>query len=157
MAEYLTLGVDREVFAIPVNYVQEILDMQPIARLPHAPHDLLGIIDVRGNSVPVVDLRSRLGMAPIGTTASTRIVVLELDIDRQTRRLGLLADRVIEVTRLDQDQLDPPPELGGRGCLDCVMGIGRRQQEFVIVFDVVRLVGIDTRALDMADRASCDA
>ena len=74
--QYVTLGVADEIFAAPVGKVQEILDMRPIARLPQAPSNLLGMIDVRGQGVPVLDLRLTLGMEPKDDTENTRIVVL---------------------------------------------------------------------------------
>ena len=75
-AQYVTIGVANELFAAPVAKVQEILDMQVIARLPRAPDHLLGIIDVRGEGVPVLDLRLTLGLPAATDTENTRIVVL---------------------------------------------------------------------------------
>lgn len=141
--QYVTLGVDREVFAIPVSNVQEILDMQPIARLPHAPDYLLGIIDVRGRGVPVIDLRTKIGLPVAEATASTRILVLEVAIAERPLLLGLVADRVFEVTGLDNDQVDPPPEIGRRWRSDCIQGVGRRRNDFVVVFDIVKLIAAD--------------
>ena len=66
--QYVTLGVAEELFAAPVEKVQEILDMRPIARLPQAPGTLLGMIDVRGQGIPVVDLRLTLGLPPARST-----------------------------------------------------------------------------------------
>ncbi len=66
--QYVTLGVADDLFAVPVDRVQEILEPQPIAGMPHAPADFLGVIDVRGQSVPVIDLRLRLAMPPAEDT-----------------------------------------------------------------------------------------
>ena len=76
--QYVTLGVAEELFAAPVEKVQEILDMRPIARLPQAPETLLGMIDVRGQGIPVVDLRLTLGLPPAPDNENTRILVLSL-------------------------------------------------------------------------------
>ena len=75
-AQYVTLGVAGELFAAPVEMVQEILDMRPVARLPQAPPNLLGMTDVRGEGIPVLDLRLTLGLPPAEDTENTRIVVL---------------------------------------------------------------------------------
>lgn len=139
MAQYVTLGIDREIFAIPVTSVQEILDMREIARLPHAPPYLLGIIDVRGRSVPVIDLRIKLGLPSVPPTAGTRILVLEIPIGERTLVLGLVVDRVFEVAGLDPEQVEPPPEIGVRWRSDYIVGVGRRRDAFVIVLDVARL------------------
>ena len=137
-AQYVTLGVAEELFAAPVEQVQEILDMRPIARLPQAPASLLGMIDVRGQGVPVVDLRLTLGLPEAADTQNTRIIVLALD---GGLRLGLRADRVFEVTILDADDLDPPPAVGGNWSGRCIAGIGRRNGRFVTVLDLDRLLG----------------
>ncbi|HYD68930.1 chemotaxis protein CheW [Azospirillum sp.] len=144
--QYVTLGVGHEVFALPVEVVQEILDPRPIAHLPQAPAHLLGMIDVRGRGVPVIDLRRKLGLAPAEAGASgdgTRILVLEVPVAGRGLVLGLVADRVFEVTALDEDRLAPPPEIGARWNSACIAGVGRRGGAFVIVFDLERLLAAD--------------
>jgi purine-binding chemotaxis protein CheW len=143
--QYVTLGVADELFAAPVGKVQEILDMRPIARLPQAPAALLGMIDVRGDGVPVVDLRLTLGLPPAADTENTRIIVLALEGRSGPLRLGLRADRVFEVTLLDDETLDPPPAVSGDWSGRCIAGIGRRDGRFVTVLDLERLLGeLDT-------------
>lgn len=136
---YVTLGIDQDVFAVPVAMVQEILDMRDMARLPHAPPYLLGIIDVRGQSVPVIDLRVEFGRPRTPVTENTRILVLEAKRDGRSLVLGLMTDRVFEVTALDSDEMEAPPEIGGRWRSEHITGIGRRNGAFVIVFDPARL------------------
>ncbi|ODT70451.1 MAG: chemotaxis protein CheW [Pelagibacterium sp. SCN 63-23] len=139
--QYVTLGVGDELFAAPVSRVQEILDMRPIARLPQAPAHLLGMIDVRGQGVPVLDLRLTLGMAPADDNENTRIVVLSVAAAAGETTLGLRADRVFEVTVLDSDNLDPPPAIQTGWSGHCIEGIGRRNGLFVTVLDLDRLLG----------------
>lgn len=139
--QYVTLGVANEVFAAPVAKVQEILDMRPIARLPQAPATLLGMIDVRGQGIPVVDLRLTLGLPEAPDTENTRIIVLTLTGQTSAFTIGLRADRVFEVTVLDEAELDPPPEVNGTWSGRCIEGIGRRNGRFVTVLDLERLLG----------------
>jgi purine-binding chemotaxis protein CheW len=150
-AQYVTLGIDREVFAVPVERVREILDMREISHLPHAPAFMLGIIDVRGRSVPVIDLRVKLGLVAVPATSSTRILVLDISekvgAGSSGLKIGLLAERVFEVTSLDGDRLEPPPEIGVRWRTDYIAGVGRRQDEFVVAFDVPRLFASEDLAL----------
>src|ERR1700760_1175037 len=103
--QYVTLGVADELFAAPVERVREILDMRPIARLPQAPANLLGMIDVRGDGVPVVDLRLTLGREEAVDNENTRIIVLTIDGANGQVTMGLKADRVFEVTLLDEAEL----------------------------------------------------
>lgn len=146
-SQYVTLGVAADLFAVPVERVQEILEPQPIARMPHAPVDFLGVIDVRGQSVPVIDLRTRLGMAAVDDTENTRILVLDVSIGNATGKLGLKADRVFEVTGLDDNAIEPPPQIGARWRADCVAGVGRRNGTFVTVFDLDRLFALQDIAI----------
>jgi len=140
-AQYVTIGVAEEIFAAPVARVREILDMRPIARLPRAPENLLGMIDVRGQGVPVLDLRLTLGMQAAADTENTRIVVLAVAGPKGQVTLGLRADRVFEVTVLDGDALDPPPAVSAGWSGHCIEGIGRRNGAFVTVLDLDRLLG----------------
>tara|TARA_R100000365_G_scaffold1129_1_gene4042 strand:+ start:514 stop:978 length:465 start_codon:yes stop_codon:yes gene_type:complete len=139
--QYVTLGVAEEIFAAPVATVQEILDMLPIARLPRAPENLLGMIDVRGKGVPVLDLRLTLGMAPANDTENTRIVVLTIKGPEGPVTLGLRTDKVFEVTVLDAETLDPAPAISAGWSGHCIAGIGRRNGKFVTVLDLDGLLG----------------
>lgn len=139
--QYVTLGVAEEIFAAPVATVQEILDMLPIARLPRAPENLLGMIDVRGKGVPVLDLRLTLGMTPVPDTENTRIVVLTINGPEGPVTLGLRTDKVFEVTVLDSETLDPAPAVSAGWSGHCIAGIGRRNGGFVTVLDLDGLLG----------------
>ena len=134
--QYVTLGIADDIFAAPVERVQEILEMRPVARLPHAPGYLLGMIDVRGQAIPVVDLRLKLGLPAAADTHATRIVVLSVRAGGRQVVLGLKADRVFEVTVLDGGALEPPPEIGVRWRSESIAGIGRRGGAFVTVLDL---------------------
>ncbi|MCP8884573.1 chemotaxis protein CheW [Devosia sp. XJ19-1] len=141
LLQYVTLGVADELYAAPVTKVQEILDMRPIARLPRAPDNLLGMIDVRGEGVPVLDLRRTLGIEPAPDTENTRIVVLSVNGPQGILTVGLRADRVFEVTVLDSETLDPAPTISASWSGHCIAGIGRRNGRFVTVLDLDRLLG----------------
>jgi len=142
-AQYLTLGLGQETFGIDIRGVREILDMQPITRLPHAPHFLIGLIDVRGVGYPVVDLRAKLGLPRVEATSATRIIIIDVALRGRTMGIGFVADRVLEVTRLDDTQADAPPEVGGRWVSRYISSIGRKDSAFVIIFDLERLMDED--------------
>jgi purine-binding chemotaxis protein CheW len=146
-AQYVTLGVAGELFAAPVEMVQEILDMRPVAALPQAPTNLLGMIDVRGEGIPVLDLRLTLGIPAAEDTENTRIVVLRVAAETNSLKVGLRTDRVFEVTVLDSEILDPPPAINGNWRGRAVAGIGRRNGAFVTVLDLDQLL---TQTADVA-------
>jgi purine-binding chemotaxis protein CheW len=136
---FVILGLDREVFAVPVETVVEILDMRPMFRVPDAPAHLAGLIDVRGRGVPVVDLRVKLGLPAVPPTETTRIIVLDVPVDGRRLILGLIADRVFEVAQLEAGRMEPPPDIGARWRSNYIRGVGRRGEDFVVVFDLGRL------------------
>lgn len=136
----LTLACGNEYFALPVERVQEILDLRPITRMPNAPSQLLGVIDVRGNSVPVADLRSLLGMAPTDDTEMSRIVVFWVRNEGRKTTVAFRADRVIEVAALDEDEMEALPDTGLFNWRDrLIAGIGRRNGDLVTIIDTDRL------------------
>ncbi|HWL82221.1 MAG TPA: chemotaxis protein CheW [Roseomonas sp.] len=137
--QYVTLGVDGDIFAIPVAMVLEILDSRRITRLPEAPMHVLGLIDVRGRSVPVMDLRACLGLPGGETTEHTRILVLEVAGSDKPKVLGLMVDRVFEVTGLDGREVEPPPDLSVPWRSENLLGVGRQGDDFVLLLDVGRM------------------
>jgi purine-binding chemotaxis protein CheW len=139
VTQFVTLGLDREIFAVPVDSVREILEMRRVSKVPNAPPFMTGMIDVRGQAVPIVDLRVKLGMEPVPPDEMTRILVLDIPLTGGIRSLGLVADRVFEVADLDERMMETPPEVGTRWNSDYIQAVGRRNGAFVIIFDLAFL------------------
>ncbi|GEO79886.1 chemotaxis protein CheW [Pararhodospirillum oryzae] len=136
---YVTVGIDQEIFALDVAHVREILDPQPFTRLPDMPPSLRGLIDVRGQGIPVFDLRIKFGLPPGEGTPHTRIVVLEIPRAQGAVVLGALTDRVFEVAALDDTGIERPAELGTRWRSEAVAGLGRRNGRLVIILDIAHV------------------
>jgi purine-binding chemotaxis protein CheW len=136
-AMVVTLALGKEVCALEVAMVREILDSRPVTRLPEAPPFLAGVIDVRGDTVPVIDLRVKLGLEAAPITPETRIVVVELG--RPNLAVGLRVERVFEVAQLEAQGLQQPTDVGGGWRPTCIKAIGRLRDEFVIVLDLPKL------------------
>jgi purine-binding chemotaxis protein CheW len=139
-SQYLTFGIEQERFALPVERVQEVLDMRPISRLPHAPNYVLGLTDVRGVGLLVIDLRLKFGLSRAETTNRTRIIVVEASIEGKRMAMGLVADCVFAVSDLDGAALEPPPAIGSRWRADFVIGVGRDGGAFIVVLDLDHLI-----------------
>ena len=152
----VTFGIADALYALSVESVVEILDTLPITPLPNAPGHLLGLIDRRGVSVPVVDLRRLLGVPPRADASDTRIVVLRLDHGGDLRIVGLRLDRVIEVTALDDAGGAPLAEAELLGWDEgMVAGIGRRNGAFVTVLHLAGLFdGALRRGKDLTGSAA---
>lgn len=145
--QFVILGLDQELFAVPVEMVREILEMRQSFHMPEAPPYLAGLIDVGGRAVPVIDLRVKLGLPGRTATADTRILVLDVPAGKRQLSFGLIVDRVLEVTALDADNTAPPPEIGTRWRSDYIRAIGRREGNFVVIFDLARLLARDACAV----------
>ena len=102
----VTFSLDREEYGIPVTQVREVIRVADITRVPQAPAHVRGVTNLRGRILPVVELRSRLGLEPATTTPRSRIVVVEV----ADRVLGLLVDAVLQVAKVPADTVAPPPE-----------------------------------------------
>lgn len=149
--QYVTLGIADELLAMPVERVREILELQQIAKLPGAPSILLGMIDVRGQSVPVVDLRLKLGFMPQEDDSRTRIMVISAPIGGNDTLIGVKVDCVHEVSVLDSGTLNPPPDIAEGWRAEHIAGIGRRNGKFVTVLNFERVFGAEDVAIfDMA-------
>ncbi|PIL19582.1 hypothetical protein P775_13745 [Puniceibacterium antarcticum] len=138
-SQYVTLGAAGELFAAPVESVQEILEARAIMRLPRSPENMLGMIDVRGQGIPVLDLRRTLNMPKGEDDESTRIIVLLVGRSEKKRILGLKTDRVYEVTFFDTEELEPAPEGAQDWQQNVIAGIGRRNGAFVTVLNLENL------------------
>lgn len=136
----VTFGIGEETFAIPVTRVQEILEMGHVLHLPGTPDHVLGVIDVRGDGVSVVDLRRVMHLGPGVDDAATRIIVVWIAADDRQARVAMRADRVFEVAMLDDDRTEPVPEAELLRWDDALLsGIGRRDGGFVALLDLDRM------------------
>jgi len=135
-ALYLTFMLEKEMFAVDVAQVREILDLNEITKVPNSPDFMQGIINVRGSVVPVVDLRMKFGLEKKENTTDTRIVVLELVMDDTVVVLGATADSVHEVLEIEAEHIEPPPTIGSRWRTDFIKGIGKRDEQFIIIIDI---------------------
>lgn len=138
--QYVTLGLGAEVFAVPVEYVREILDYRQPFAIPEGPAYLLGLTDVRGRGTATIDLRAKLGLPTVPPGPSTRILVLDVPIEGRLLSLGLVADRVIEVVTVSTDQIEPAPDIGVAWRSDYIAGVVRRDDGFVVLFQLARLL-----------------
>ncbi|WP_439816764.1 chemotaxis protein CheW [Zavarzinia sp. CC-PAN008] len=138
--EVLMLGLGGEVFALDARIVQEILDVVAVTEVPGARPFVRGVINVRGKVVPLADLRLRFGMAATEATIDSRIVVVEVELDGDPTLVGLLADKVFEVTGLPRQTLEPTPRIGMRWKPEFIRCVGRWRDRFVIVPDLVRIL-----------------
>ncbi len=146
-SQYLTFKLDEEVFALDISKVREVLDFTAVTKVPETPDFMLGVINLRGSVVPVMDMRLKFGMTATETTVNTCIIIVEVDIDGEATVLGALADSVQEVMDLDPDQIEPPPRIGTRLKTRSIKGMGRRDNEFIIIMDIDKVFSAEELSL----------
>jgi len=140
---FLTFRLGDELFALDVSQVREVLELDTITGVPNALDFMRGVINVRGSVVPVIDLRAKFGMEPTKRTVDTRIVVMELSMDDELTVLGAMADSVHEVIDLPASSIEPPPRIGSRWRTKFIQGIGKRDEEFILILDIDKVFSID--------------
>lgn len=133
--QYMTFKLGNEIFAISVAQVREVLEITQITRVPTAPPYMRGVVNVRGQATPVVDLRLKFGLPPAPDTVHTRIIVMELELDGEATVLGGVADSVHEVIELEAGAINPPPRIAMRWRTEFIQGMGKRGEEFIIILD----------------------
>ncbi len=127
--------IAKSEYALPVSNVGEILRMVAIAPVPEAPAWLPGVINLRGKVIPVIDLRTRLGLPAAKVGVNTPIVVAETE----GQMVGLVADAVTELLTVPFDSVEPPDELAGHG--NAVESVARAGDRLILIFDLERVCG----------------
>ena len=146
-AQYLTFGLGEEEFALEITKVREVMDYTAITSVPRMPEFLRGVINLRGNVVPVIDLRLKLGMSATEKTVDTCIVIMEIEVDGELVDMGALTDSVQEVVDLDPGQIEPPPRLGTKLNTEFIQGMGKRDDKFLIILNIDKVLAGDELAL----------
>jgi purine-binding chemotaxis protein CheW len=138
--EVLTMDLQGQTFALEATQVREILDLVPVTEVPGSEPFVNGLINVRGKVVPVADLRLKFGMEQAPDTIDTRIVVMEIEIDRIPTIVGIRADKVHEVTELAPSALADVPRVGMRWRPEYIRFIGKRGSDFIVIPDIARIL-----------------
>ncbi|GAC27127.1 chemotaxis protein CheW [Brumicola pallidula] len=137
--QWVTYRLDEETYGINVMQVQEVLRYTEIAPVPGAPEYVLGIINLRGNVVTVIDTRSRFGLPPTDITDNSRIVIIESD----EQVVGILVDSVAEVVYLRSSEIDSAPNVGTEESAKFIQGVSNRSGELLILVDLNKLLSDD--------------
>ena len=133
---YLTFSVEQEQYAVNIAHVTEIVGMQKISEVPDVPEFIKGVTNLRGQVIPVMDMRLRFNLPWRDYDDRTTIIVLELD----NSPTGLIVERVTEVLDIQPGQIDPPPRWHKGGNQGVIRGLGKTEDSVNIILDVRRLL-----------------
>ncbi len=141
--QYLSFRLDKELYAINIAKVKEVLDLTKITKVPRTPEFMLGVINLRGSVVPVVDMKMKFDMGQVEHTRDTCIIIVEVKLDGESITLGLLADSVNEVMELLKEQIEAAPKMGTRINNDFINGMGKSDEDFIILLDIDKIFSVD--------------
>jgi purine-binding chemotaxis protein CheW len=141
--QVLTFSLGSETYAVDILLVQEIRGWTPVTRLPQAPTYMLGMLNLRGSIVPVIDMRVRFGLEHAPFTPLTVIVVLSVQTSSGRREFGLVVDSVSDVVDIDAAALKETPSLGGKASVELIKGLAAVADRMMILLNVDELIRRD--------------
>lgn len=131
--QVVVFRLEAERYGVDIFRVNEIIRLREITPIPHTEPHIRGLVNLRGKTIPVVDLRARFGIPEAATTEKARIIVVE----GESGQVGLIVDEVCEVSALSGSAVEPPPSLIGESG-DCVRGVARRDDRLIALLDLDR-------------------
>ena len=153
--QYLTFMLAGEEYGVDILKVQEIKGWDKATPIPNTPEHVLGVLNLRGSVMPIIDLRKRFDLESAAFSATTVVIVVKVLHETQERTIGLVVDAVADVYRLENGEIQPPPDMGGAIHTEFVRGLATLDEKMVILLEIDRL--IDFQALESASPAVGDA
>lgn len=149
VVQVVSFRLGGEEYGVDIAQVQEIIRMVEITHVPRAPHFMEGVINLRGQLIPIIDLRTRFGMPRIQATKSTRIVVTEIG----SKRVGIVVDAVSEVLNIPIENVEDAPEMIAGVGTEYIQGVGKMNERLIIMLDLTMVMSSEEKQ----ELASLDA
>lgn len=141
--QMLTFVLGDETYGVDILRVQEIRGWQPVTRIPQSPRHVLGVLNLRGSIVPIVDLRMRLDFDSAEYTAVTVIIVMSIQSAHGRRDVGVVVDAVSDVVNVPTHEVKPAPDLGSQVNTEYIQGLATIAERMVMLLDIDRLISAD--------------
>ena len=141
--QVLTFVLGNETYGVDILRVQEIRGWSAVTKIPHAPSHVLGVLNLRGSIVPIVDLRMRFSLDRAEYTAVTVIIVVSVMSAAGRRDFGVVVDGVSDVVDVNTEEVKAAPDLGARGATDYIRGLVPVSERMVVLLDIDRLISHD--------------
>lgn len=139
--QYVTFVLNQESYGIAVTQTREILDSAVITKVPQTSAEMLGVINLRGQVVPVIDMHLKLGLPVEGESRDSCIIIVEVNVDDEVLVVGVQVDEVREVLDLSKEAIEPPPRLGTKLNAWFIKGMGKIDDKFIVLLDIDHLFG----------------
>lgn len=143
VATFLTFKLGKELFAVNVSKVLTILEMKPITKVPNSPDHMRGVINLRGQVLPVIDMRIKFGMEATEFTQNTCINVLNINIDNEDTQLGILVDAVDQVLEIKESEIEESPTIGTKYKTEFIEGMYRLNDGFIMLLNIDLIFNAD--------------
>ncbi len=144
---YLTFKLENELFAINVSKVLEILEVKPITKIPKSPPFMKGVINLRGNILPVIDTRNKFCMPQEDFTIDTCIIVLNINAGNESLLVGAIVDSVQKVIDIPEDSIQPSSSIGAIYREDFINGIGKIDEDFIMILNIDKVFSAEEIAV----------
>ncbi|MCB1164740.1 MAG: chemotaxis protein CheW [Leptospiraceae bacterium] len=141
--QILSFNCGDQVFGLDISYLREIIENQTLTRIPLMPEHIRGVLNLRGNVVPVIDLMARLWGKAAPVSKLSCILVVEFSGEDRKETLGLFVDSVNEVLRLPSENIEHTPDLGARIRTDFMDGIARVDDEFIVLLKASMVLNLE--------------
>ncbi len=131
--QFLAFVLNKQIYGVPIGTVREINRLSEIIPVPRTPDFVAGVMNLRGKVIPVIFLRSKLGIANVDATKETCIIVIETNVGQ----IGMIVDSVSGVLDLAANQIEPTPNFGSNANTEFVIGLGKLDSNVIILIDIV--------------------
>ena len=141
--KYLTFALANEEYGLEIIKVREIIGFMEVTSVPQTPMSVKGVINLRGQVIPVVDLRLKFGMEEAEVTEQTCIIVVEISQNKRTFQTGIVVDHVSEVLDIQESQIEDAPQFGSSVDTNFILGMGKIGEDVKILLDIDKVLGGD--------------
>lgn len=141
LTQLISFMVGKEEYGLEILTVKEVIRIREITRIPKAPVFVKGIINLRGDVIPIIDLREKFGLEIQEYTTMTRVIIVEVD----GKSIGMVVDSVSQVIRIAQSEVEPPPPLIGGISAEYLRGVGKIGEKLIIMLNIDKILTVDEK------------
>ncbi|MCW8929873.1 MAG: chemotaxis protein CheW, partial [Gammaproteobacteria bacterium] len=145
--QHLTFDLSDEELAVPVMNIREIIRYGKLTKMPMVPNFIEGVINLRGNVVPVINLASKFALETKSNDKRTCIIIMEVDINDESVVMGIVVDKVLQVIEIPDDDIEPTPTLGAKIQTNFIKGMAKKDDGFTIILDISQVLSAEEVAI----------
>ena len=145
--QHLTFDLSREELAVPVLNIREIIRYGKLTRMPMVPEFIEGVINLRGNVVPIINLSSKFGLQKTEADKRTCIIIIEVEMNDDRVIIGVVVDKVLQVVAIPDADIEPGPALGANIQTNFIKGMARIEDGFIVILNISRVLSVEEIAV----------